>query len=160
MRLCDACNVMTIAAYTNSHDLPSPPLYTQINREGGKSIILRTRSGVGKVMPSNDSPARGSDIPGRPQPSLVGGGGSGRSVSASGRGASFSCGPASLRGASSLHRASSLRSVVPPFGLPSALDAALTPLQSIRVHSSSGGEGETAVKQQAQQVSCLNKTQI
>ena len=89
-------------------------------------------------------PAQARDGPGRHLGhSLNGGGGSGRSISAVRRGTSFS-------GASSLRRASSLRGRRgAPFGRLSVLDAALMPLQSITVRSSSG-EDEVAVQQRVQ----------
>ena len=75
-------------------------------------------------------------------PSLSSGGGSGRSISAVRRGASFN-------GLASITRASSLRRGV-PFGRPSVLDVALMPLRRITVQSSSG-EDNIAALQRAQQ---------
>ena len=67
------------------------------------------------------------------------------------RGTSFSR-SASFTGTSSLRRASSLRGRVAPFGRPSVLDAALMPLRSITVQSSSGEDKIAALQRVQQQV--------
>ena len=100
-------------------------------------------------------PAQARDGPGRHLGhSLNGGGGSGRSISAVRRGTSFS-------GASSLRRASSLRGRRgAPFGRLSVLDAALMPLQSITVRSSSGEDKVTTLVHVQQQVRSQRFTHI
>ena len=105
----------------------------------GRTNSERSDTFPGQAFPG---PAQSWDGRGRPPlgPPLSSSGR--RRIAALSRAASFS-GLASLRGASSLRRGTA------PSGRPSMLDAALMPLQSIAVRSSSG-EDEVAVQQRVQ----------